>query len=255
MAASVWLRRLAEGTLDLVLAPVCVACGSLIAPHATERLVCSVCWSRLTPLAPPCCARCGAPLSPPYATTAPRCRECAELPASLRIVRSVCAFGGPASAIVHALKYGGWTALAEPVAQRIAALSLPRDVRDEADLVVPVPLSATRLRERGYNQAALIAEALARRTGRRCLSESLVRTRSTRTQTSLHPSERRANVAGAFAVAAPHRAALQGAHVLLVDDVWTTGATAVACTEALIAAGARVVSALTFARTLPHRPS
>ncbi|HEX5520521.1 MAG TPA: ComF family protein [Longimicrobiaceae bacterium] len=252
MAASTWMRRLAEGALDLVLAPVCVACHAPIPPSASERLICAVCWSRLEPLAPPCCARCGAPLPAPYTAEA-RCRECTELPPSVRAVRSVCSFAGPAKEIVHALKYGGWTAVAEPMARRIAALSLPRDVEDEARIVLPVPLSAARLRERGYNQAELLAGAIARRTGRRCAPEALLRTRRTHTQTSLHPSERRANVAGAFAVPAPHRATLAGEHVLLIDDVWTTGATAVACTEALVAAGARVVSVLTFARTLPDR--
>ena len=81
----------------------------------------------------------------------------------------------------------------------------------------------------------------------------LVRTRSATTQTGLHPAERRANVAGAFAVPAERGTRLAGAHILLVDDVWTTGATALACAEALWEGGARVVSVITFARALPDR--
>ena len=157
--------------------------------------------------------------------------------------------------MIHALKYGGWEAVAEPLARRLAALPIPADVCDEARLVVPVPITPVRLRERGYNQAALLGEALAHRTGREYLPDALRRTGAVKTQTTLHPDERRANVAGAFI---PARAgSLEGEHILLVDDVWTTGATALACTAALRAAGARAVTVLTFARALPglDRPS
>jgi ComF family protein len=161
----------------------------------------------------------------------------------------------PVRNMIHALKYGGWTAVAGPLAQRMAALPFPEDVREEVRIVVPVPTSAVRLRERGYNQAALLAEALARRMSRTHEPDVLVRQRSMGTQTTLHPDERRANVAGAFTPAAG--VSLAGEHVLLIDDVWTTGATALACVDALLSAGARVVSVATFARAIPglDRPS
>ncbi|HYJ79326.1 MAG TPA: phosphoribosyltransferase family protein, partial [Longimicrobiaceae bacterium] len=92
----------------------------------------------------------------------------------------------------------------------------------------------------------------AARTGRVADGTLLVRTRATATQTALHPSERRANVAGAFAVPAGRAAELRGEHVVLVDDVWTTGATVLACVEALLEAGARVASVATFARVVPE---
>lgn len=154
-------------------------------------------------------------------------------------------------ALVHGLKYGGWHAVGAPMAERMARLPLPQDVAEEARLVVPVPTSAARLREREYNQAAVLAEHVAAVTERVYAQGILRRLRSSTTQTSLHPVERRANVAGAFQVPPEMGARLAGEHVLLVDDVWTTGATAVACAEALLAAGARVVSVLTFARALP----
>jgi ComF family protein len=138
------------------------------------------------------------------------------------------------------------------MAARIAALEFPVDTRQVAGLVIGVPTSATRRRERGYNQAELLAAELARLGGRRHAPWLLRRTRATATQTALHPGERRANVARAFTVPAGAADELRGEHVLLVDDVWTTGATALACAQALFDAGARVASIATFARVVPE---
>jgi ComF family protein len=154
--------------------------------------------------------------------------------------------------MVHALKYQGWEAAAAPMAARLAELVMPADVMEEARITVPVPVTASRLRERGYNQAALLAAAFAERTSRTCEPRLLVRSHASDTQTTLHPDERRANVAGAFAPAPGADSIVRGEHILLIDDVWTTGATALACSAALFGAGARVVSVLTFARALPN---
>ncbi|MET0400451.1 MAG: ComF family protein [Longimicrobiaceae bacterium] len=240
-----------DGLLDLVFAPVCAACAAPVPTAHAERLVCRVCWSRIREVPAPRCARCWTPL-PPAREPGPRCAACGDLPAGVRAVRSAFVMGDTARRLVHALKYRGWSALAGPLGRRMAALPWPRDVEDEARVVVPVPTSATRVRERGYNQAALLAEVFAAGTGRASEAGLLVRTRSGGTQTALHPDERRANVAGAFAVPEGRRGDVRGEHLLLVDDVWTTGATAVACAEALLEAGARVVSVATFARAIPE---
>lgn len=242
-----WGTRLVGGLLDLVFTPLCIGCRDPIPTSAPERLVCRLCWARIRALPGPSCERCWTP-----AVDGRGCRECESVPPSIRVVRSAFVFDGTARTLVHAVKYRGWEAAAEPMARRMASLPLPPDVLAEARVVVPVPTSAARLRERGYNQAALLAAAFARQTGRALDPELLVRFRGSSTQTSLHPSERRANVAGAFTVCPGGGARARGRHLLLVDDVWTTGATAVACAAALVAAGARTVSVVTFARALPE---
>jgi predicted amidophosphoribosyltransferase len=130
---------------------------------------------------------------------------------------------------------------------RMAAVRTPADVRAEVRLVIPVATTPIRLRERGYNQAAVLAEALAERTGTTAI-HALRRAPSARSQTTLQPAARLANVAGAFGLVPGIERDIAGEHLLLVDDVLTTGATIAACTEALVEAGARCVSVLTFAR-------
>ena len=244
-------RDLWTGALDLVFAPVCVACEQPIDTAEPERIVCRLCWLKCRPLPAPRCPRCWSPLAFD-AEPAPTCRTCRGWPAGVRAIRSAFAIGEVPRKVVHALKYRGWEAAAQPMAARMAALQLPPDVEMEGGFVVPVPTSATRLRERGYNQAELLARAYAARTGRTLDPGLLRRTRASGTQTALHPGERRANVARAFAVPATRAADVRGEHVVVVDDVWTTGATAVACVSALLDAGARIASVVTFARVVPE---
>ncbi|HSJ63796.1 MAG TPA: phosphoribosyltransferase family protein [Gemmatimonadaceae bacterium] len=155
---------------------------------------------------------------------------------------------GGARDLVHALKYGGWTGVAEGMANRMARLDWPDDVIEERNAVVAVPLAPARQRERGYNQSALLAMHLARRWRVADWSDALLRSRATRTQTQLTPEARTRNVSGAFRAPGDAAQRLRGAHVVLVDDVLTTGATALACAGALRGAGARIISIVTFGR-------
>jgi ComF family protein len=167
----------------------------------------------------------------------------------VRAARSVCWVSeGTGGAIVHALKYGAWRAVAPAMAGRMARLDWPRDVVEERAALIPVPLAPARERERGFNQSRLLAAALAERWSVPLGADWLVRTRATRTQTRLTPGERLRNVAGAFRAVPVARRELRGAHVVLVDDVVTTAATMNACAAALVDAGARIVSYVTFGR-------
>jgi ComF family protein len=228
--------------IEFLLPRACAVCGSLLDEH--ERgVVCGRCWSRADPLPAPRCERCGHP------NQRATCAWCHLLPSYVRAARSVCwMHRGSGAEIVHALKYGGWHAIADGIAERMARLSWPEDVREERSVIVPVPLSVSRLRERGYNQSARIADALASRWGIPARGDLLIRARATETQTKLTPEQRLANVSNAFRVAARAASAFRNAHVVVVDDVITTAATLNACAAALFAGGARIVSYVTFGR-------
>jgi ComF family protein len=246
------MSRLLDTILDLVFAPVCLGCAGALSTTDPQRLVCDECRARLRPLAPPLCPRCGAPRLRTGRNDGPLCGECAEWPWALRAARSACVLERPASTLVHQLKYRGWRALAEPLAARMAEVELPADVRDETNVVVPVPTTRTRRRERGYNQTELLAQAFARRTGR-VVAAVLERIGGSATQTALRPMARGTNVAGAFRVRPCVEHTLRNDHILLLDDVLTTGATAAECARVLVNAGARAASIITFARALDAR--
>lgn len=229
-----------RSALDFLLPRTCVCCDAALS-ELDHRLLCVVCIGRLARLPAPACGRCGHPWS------VGSCRWCELLPPFVRAARSVCWVpGGTAGEIVHKLKYAGWTALAEPMAEQMARLSFPQDVAEERSLLVPVPLAPARARERGYNQSELLARHLACRWGLP-VSEALTRQRATETQTRLTPGDRLRNVAGAFATVLGSEE-LAGRHVVIVDDVVTTAATLNACAKALHEGGARIISYVTFGR-------
>ncbi|HSH44784.1 MAG TPA: ComF family protein [Longimicrobiales bacterium] len=234
-----------RGFISLVLAPRCLGCGR--GTRDPEALVCGRCRSRLHAPPAPICRRCGMPRLRTGRDPGPRCQECLEWPVGLRSARSACLLHHPADALVHQLKYRGWRGLAHWMGEVMAGVPLPADVKEEARVVVPVPTTALRLRERGYNQAGLLAASLAEHSGRTLLP-ALRRGAGSSSQTALQPVARAANVAGAFHPAEGVADRVAGRHLLLVDDVLTTGATVIACAEALVGAGARCVSVLTFAR-------
>ena len=232
----------ARGCLDLLLPRVCAVCDRPMAGGAT-RLACGHCWARVRALPAPHCDRCGHP------RTRDACGWCALLPPYVRAARSHCWIpGGTGGAIVHAFKYSGWKALAAEMGAMMARLPWPADVIAERSALVPLPLAASRERERGYNQSAELARAIGAIWQVPVWDDVVERSRATETQTGLTPEERRSNVSGAFRVRAGARSALRGAHLVLVDDVITTGATFAACARVLFAGGARIISLVTFGR-------
>lgn len=199
-------------------------------------------------LAPPACAACDAAL----ATSAVLCAPCASafVPAEAMeldglSVHAAGLYGGPLATAIQRLKFGDRSDLARPLGELLRRLALERAL--EADVLVPVPLHPRRLAARGYNQSALLARRLAKTLDAQVDTASLVRRADGRAQLALSRSERQANLVGAFAVTDPR--ALFGRRVALVDDVVTTGATAAACADALLAAGASRVTVVALART------
>jgi predicted amidophosphoribosyltransferase len=246
-----------EAVEQLLLPAECLLCRALLSFADSSRLVCDVCRHRWRPVRPPWCARCGQP-EPSFG----RCRPCAEWPAAFGLARSAVWLDAGAREAVHAFKYGGLPRIATELAGAMAGLEVPGI---ESAWLVPVPLGRARLRTRGYNQSERLARALGRRW-RRPVVDLLVRTRDTAAQTALTPEARLANVAGAFQLrnadfglriegsadqsAIRNRKSAIERPLVLVDDVFTTGATLAEAARALERAGAGTVSAVTFGRAV-----
>jgi ComF family protein len=218
--------------LDLVFPSRCVVCE-----RGTD-LLCPSCQKEIELIRPPICPLCG------IATSSPRrCLSCQRMPLRIDGIRAVGYLEGPLRTAIHRFKYSGVRGLAAPLG-RLAVESLLRyDL--PVDTVVPVPLHPHRLRERGYNQASLLAKQIGDTGGLSVVDDVLVRVRSTLPQVGLSAQRRRENVRDAFRCTST---LLCERSVLLVDDVCTTGATLEACSVALQAAGVDVVWGLVLAR-------
>jgi len=200
---------------------------------------CADCLVAVSRIVPPLCRRCGEPLKCP----GDLCYNCRREPLQIDGIRAVALFEGPLRQAVHNLKYNGQRNLARPLGRLLAEYWQGNPL--PADVLVPVPLHASRQRERGYNQASLLTQELAAVAGLPVIEGCLVRTRPTVSQTNLSGAERKTNVRDAFACVDDR---LAGRQVLLLDDVCTTGATLEACAVACRQAGARSVWALTLGR-------
>ena len=254
MISGAWTADL----LEFLLPTGCVVCRTWIPARDTPPIVCAPCRTRLREATWPRCPRC----HHPHGTgrvAAPDCLECRAWPPELTAARYAYVLGPPADDLVHALKYEGWRELANLMGSAMAAAlqgpdsTRPAAAPDRPTIVVPVPTTPRRLKERGYNQAHLLAERLASLLGLP-LRPVLARALAPRSQTSLTPMQRRENVRGAFGPAAMGLGGVRGAEVLLVDDVLTTGATAAEAAVTLVRAGAATVTLVAFARALPSRP-
>jgi ComF family protein len=237
------LRSSCDAIVSVLIAPDCAACRQPL-EHPTQGPVCACCWAAILPLTPPLCDRCGDPLPTWRAISLPlaRCPRCRRGTRSVDRSRAIGAYDGALRAIVHALKYEGRRSLAKPLGRLMRVRGA--DMLAEAVCAIPVPLHPSRLRHRGFNQAA----DLSRQLGIPSVG-ALRRIRATPTQTGLPAAQRHRNMRDAFAVTRAART-LTGAMVVLVDDVSTTGATLDACARVLKDAGVREVRALTAARVV-----
>lgn len=239
------LHRWPAAALALVLPPRCPSCGVIV--DGDDRL-CTACWRELRFITRPCCAACGIPFAHDAGEDA-LCGACLGDRPLFSAARAAVAYDAVARRMLMRLKHGGRTHVARLMGQQIRRLE-PDWLRDHGSLIVPVPLARWRLWARGYNQALLIARSLAAGSQVPVRPDLLHRVRETARSGGLSRKDRARNVKGAFRVPARHRASVKGRTVLLVDDVYTSGATANACAAALLKAGAREVRLLSWARVV-----
>lgn len=223
------------GLLDIFFPPSCVACGRVL---AAEAFFCAACDETVEHLTPDRCGVC----AEPGVYAADQCPRCTARPPPFFRAFAPFAHEGAIARAIHQFKYEDHPELARPLAE-LSARESPSFLSAAPGIVAAVPLHRGRLRQRRYDQAELLAGELARLTGRTRV-QALTRDRATQRQVGLSETDRDANVDGAFACTAP----VEGAEILLVDDVLTTGATARAAATALRRAGAREVWVFTVAR-------
>lgn len=238
------LRAFWRGALDLVFPPQSLDGG----PAPMAGGLSAETWSRIHFLDGPVCDGCGLPFE---FDTGDRCPACLAKPRAFDAARAACLYDETSRDPILKLKHADRLDLAPLLARWISRSA--RELIEEADAIVPVPLHPMRLLHRRYNQAAEIARPLCGLTGLRYLPDALVRRRATQSQGGKSGSGRKRNVAGAFEVPASRRAQVQGLRILLVDDVLTTGATAEGCARALKKAGAARVDLAVVAR-VKERP-
>ena len=255
------LKRLPKAFLHAIFPPKCLICSAYYdsqqAPAGSDTsypisdltalYFCESCRKELTPIASPFCSRCGLP----FDSREGESHTCSECLLEKRYFRKARAFGvydGSLMEAIHLLKYRKKSALSRPLSTIARETFFQFWDAGGIDLLVSVPLHVKRLRERGFNQAHLLIRRWARQDGIPLDGLTLFRSRWTEPQTTLSRTERRKNIKGAFSLRHPEK--IRGRKVLLVDDVYTTGATVNECARVLMKAGAEFVDVLTLARAV-----
>ncbi|PWR24783.1 amidophosphoribosyltransferase [Zavarzinia aquatilis] len=237
-------RRGFTGLLDFLLPPACLGCDAAV--DAPGRL-CPECWPNVGFITAPQCACCGLPFELPV-PAGTRCGGCIAHPPPFTVARAAARYGGPMRELLLRFKHADRLDLAPSLARLMAQAGV--EALADADALVPVPLHWRRRLMRRYNQSAELARAISRIAHVPVLPQALVRARPTPPQGRLGRLARLRNVAGAFSVPAGAKGGIAGKHLVLIDDVLTTGATVYACARVLKAAGAARVDVLTAARVI-----
>ncbi len=239
------LKSTKRKLIDALMPPRCLSCGAHVEQPSS---ICGDCWGNLTFIASPFCITCGTPM-PESASPESECLECINNAPPYIKARAALHYDSHSTPLITRFKYSDQLHLAPLLTLWME--SAGKELLAQADIVAPVPLHWTRLFTRKYNQAAILAQSLARDSGRPYMAELLKRKKRTPPQASLNKSQRLKNVQGAFQLHPRiEREAVLQKSILLVDDVMTTGATIRACAKVLKKAGAKKVMVLTAARTV-----
>lgn len=222
--------------LNIVFPESCPICKNRSSDHKIAPF-CLECWETIIPYAGPACRKCGAPLVSEQSSI---CGECLDDEPAFEFARSFGLYEGALKKAIGHMKYYGIKRLSKPLSDIIISSKLP-----QVDLIIPVPLHLTRLRQREFNQSALLANNMAKGLGILLLLNCLVKERDTMAQVGLSSKERVKNLKNAFAVRKPEL--IRGKRLILVDDVVTTGATIRECSRVLKKAGAESINVLTLA--------
>jgi ComF family protein len=239
-----WCANAGRRLLDSVLPPLCLGCNEIVAEPGA---LCAACWPGFSFISAPLCACCGVPFAEHIGEGA-ECGACLRRPPRYRRARAALVYDDKSRRLVLPFKHGDRTDMARACGRWMA--SAAGNLLADAELIAPVPLHWRRLFMRRYNQALLLARAVACEGRARLAPDLLRRARWTSSQAGLKAEERRKNVRRAFELHPRWAQMVKGKSVLLVDDVLTTGATAEACTLALQRGGARHVDVLTLARVV-----
>ncbi len=231
-----------HGLLNLLYPSTCPVCGNDSDSHRHNPL-CVACWKGIERYSGPACLTCGLPIVSEYATY---CESCMKAPPPFSKIVYYGIYAGALRKAIHLLKFKGIKRLARPIAELLSELPIP-----DADVIVPVPLHSKKLKEREFNQTALIGRHLSRQTGIPLLHEILKKDKATLPQTDVTGKERLKNVKNTFTAGK----SVIGLRLILVDDVITTGATVYECSRVLKKEGASLITVVALARsTVKHTP-
>lgn len=240
-----YIHSVLASFLNFIYPPTCPFCREKVEKNG---MICAGCWSDLTLIEPPFCARCSMPLEVAFQEEQ-ICGQCLLTPPAFSETRSVFGYGPLTKHLVLRFKNHHSTALAAFMGKKM--LEKSEDLMDQSDFIVPVPLHPKRLKERGYNQATLLAYHVAKGCRYKVQPTLLIRVKNTPSQGTLSKGARQKNVEKAFALNPKiKKESLRDKTVTLVDDVMTTGATLSACAKALEGSGVKKVNVVVFSKTI-----
>lgn len=237
--------KICEYVLNLFFPPTCPGCGDFVEQSGT---ICARCWQHLHFITKPYCPVMGTPFTYDMGDSF-LSGEALASPPPFKRARSAVVHFGLARTLVTRLKYGDRTDLAPSMAEWMVIAG--KELIESADMIVPIPLHFRRYLKRTYNQATELSRYIAKSTGKPLQPSVIIRVKNTHQQVGLRANARRRNMIGAFCVPETKKTTIKDKHILLVDDVFTTGATVRSASKTLLRGGAGTVDVLTFSRVLP----